>query len=115
MSVLPSLCTTFQCIYIVVDALDECSELGNTREKLVAELGKFGPSVHILITSRRLGDIENALRQAPRITIHAADDDLRLYLKSQIGQAGHLVKLCLRDITLETSIIEAITEKAKGM
>jgi hypothetical protein len=110
---LQSLVTGFSHVYVVIDALDECNP--KTRSKFIEKLQESPANVHLLCTSRHLGDIQEAFAEASHLDIRASDADIALYLKAQILQVPRLVKLCKKTGDLQSSIIEKLVEKAKGM
>ncbi|KAI9642854.1 hypothetical protein NHQ30_008588 [Ciborinia camelliae] len=112
---LQSLTTEFPRLYIVVDALDECEETKKTRTDLVRELRSLPSNTHILLTSRRLGDIEEKLSDCPHLEIRARDTDIRTYLEARIDAEKNILKFCKKDPTLRKTIVGKIAEKAHGM
>jgi hypothetical protein len=79
--------------FILIDALDECPVANNERQDLMELLktihGYGLPNVHILATSRKEQDIEQAL--APIISIPpvgiqntVVDEDIRTYVTRQL-------------------------------
>lgn len=103
----------FSRIFIVIDALDECAEEGGIREQFLTEVRKLLPSVHLLVTSRDIPDMERKFEGATRLDIHASDGDIRRYLKNRVDR--ELARFLKRDTTLQADILTTITEKAQGM
>ncbi|CCD49686.1 hypothetical protein BofuT4_P093940.1 [Botrytis cinerea T4] len=112
---LHSLVSEFPRLYIVVDALDECEETKKTRTNLIRQLQNLPSNAHLLLTSRRLGDIEEKLSDYPHLEIRASDDDVRAYLEARIDTEENILKFCKKDPTLRKTIIGKIAEKAHGM
>jgi NACHT domain len=89
----------FQKVYIVVDALDECSTIDsrqgesyNPRTTFLAslqELLKAAPNAAIMITSRPLPALQNQL-QWPQIDIAAQNVDISVFLDAQIKMAPRI-------------------------
>lgn len=78
-------------MYIVVDGLDECSEIDETRGQSTELLNSQPAQVKVLCTSRRLGDIEEGFRTAFRLEVRASREDIELFVRSQIlGSDRHL-------------------------
>ena len=48
----------FSAVFIVIDALDECSESDGIRERLIDNIYRLLPEIRLFVTSRRLFDIE---------------------------------------------------------
>ena len=94
-------------VFVVVDALDECTP--HTRRELIETLKSVEPSIHLLITSRYLGDIKEKLGDVSRVDVLASEEDLKSYaevciqkhsvLQTQLGllsdeaREGHLRKI----------------------
>jgi hypothetical protein len=62
---------TFGKAFIIVDALDECSEIDKNRAKLLTVLQSFASIVNVLVTSRDLSSIVRDFRATKRLDIHA--------------------------------------------
>ena len=101
-------------VYIIVDALDECSEDEGNRREFVAGLKDIASDARLLITSRPVGSIEEYMSNVCRIEIRANDGDVTTYLAAQIERHDRLSRFC-RDLELKKAIIEGIREKASGM
>ncbi|KAF7905376.1 uncharacterized protein EAF01_005897 [Botrytis porri] len=112
---LHALTSEFPRLYVVVDALDECEETKKTRTNLIRQLQNLPSNVHLLLTSRRLGDIEEKLSDYPHLNIQASDDDVRAYLEARIDMEENILKFCKKDPTLRKTIVGKIAEKAHGM
>jgi hypothetical protein len=101
--------------FVIVDALDECSESNRTRESFLTEIRKLQPSIHLLITSRHISTIEREFEKAARVEIRANDEDVGRYLECQIESDGRLVRLVKADPSLKATIVNTIVEDTKGM
>lgn len=112
-SVFQSVIAKFSRVYIVIDALDECKQ--HTRSKLIEKLLQLPVKLHLICTSRHLGDIQETFAEASHLEIRASDADITRYLEAQILQIPKLVKFCKRAEDLENSIIKKLVKKAKGM
>jgi len=85
-------------VVIVIDALDESGGEASRKEILgvlaSAQVTELPSSIRILITSRPLSDITEALQDVPHITCRSMDDistasaerDIRLYVSAQLGR-----------------------------
>ncbi|APA12249.1 hypothetical protein sscle_09g070190 [Sclerotinia sclerotiorum 1980 UF-70] len=109
------LTSEFPRLYIVVDALDECDETKKTRSNLIRELRNLPSNTNLLLTSRRLGDIEDKLSDCPHLEIRASDHDVRAYLEARIDTEENILKFCKKDPALRETIVGKIAEKAHGM
>lgn len=111
--VLLSLISKFSHVYIVVDALDECNP--KTRSKFIEKLQELPTNIRLLCTSRHLGDIQEAFSDVSHLEIRASDADVARYVQAQILQVPKLVKFCKKAGNLQSTIIEKLVMKAKGM
>jgi len=95
-------------VFIVVDALDECSEVNGTRMKLIRVLRSLPRSVNLMVTSRDLASIKQEFLDAGRLRIRAHDEDITKYVENQLGGYSDLTKL-------RADITKIIIDKARGM
>jgi hypothetical protein len=102
--------------YIVLDALDECTD----REGLLTFIQDLTTSkprnLHILATSRREKDIEDELNPIAnhKVNIQSAivDEDIRLYIRDRMTTDTKLKKW---PASVQNEITTALMEKAGGM
>ncbi|KAL9118356.1 MAG: hypothetical protein Q9187_005101 [Circinaria calcarea] len=109
-----SVSRSYSKIFIVVDALDECSKIDNTRKRLLEEL--FTLQSHtkagFFATSRENPEIATLFQGAILKEIRASDEDVRRYLASRIAE---LPKCVLRDQALQDNIQTEIAKAVDGM
>ncbi|KAH7304498.1 hypothetical protein BKA65DRAFT_531311 [Rhexocercosporidium sp. MPI-PUGE-AT-0058] len=104
----------FSKVYVVIDALDECSEDGRTRELFLTEAQKLFPSICLLVTSRDL--LDTKFENAARLDINASDQDIERYLRSRIKvELARFIKTDDPDSTFSANVLTSITAKANGM
>jgi hypothetical protein len=111
-SLFKSLCTSFDHVFLIVDALDECMDRFERRLLITALDALRSDKVKIMITSRpNLEDIQHELHDRPRIEIVASDADVQKYLISK------LKTVLRRSLTpeLEEQVAEEIRTRAAGM
>jgi NACHT domain len=101
-------------VYVVIDALDECSDRDGTRSRLLAKLRDLQreADVHLIVTSRCIPDIENEFRLVPTLEIRASDADVKRFVE------GHIYRLprCIqRDNELQGFMEDKIVEAVDGM
>ena len=106
--------------FIMVDALDECKE----REQLLADIQEFIQwqleGLHILVTSRREGDIKVTLdplvnvNQNIDIQSEVVDRDIRVFVREVIQSAQGLRRWRNKPV-VQDEIEKALTENANGM
>jgi hypothetical protein len=99
---------TYAKVFIVVDALDECTESNGSRIKLLKALRSLAGPVNLMVTSRDLPSIEQHLPEAQHLHIRATDDDVAKYVQSQLVDYPGLVSL--RD-----TITKKVVENTSGM
>ncbi|KAJ7600180.1 ankyrin repeat-containing domain protein [Mycena floridula] len=106
--------------YLIVDALDECSD--EARDFFLstgspAGLRSLTDNLHILMTSRNMPSITHALKVQGGSTIHieAHVEDLQTYIRERLVGVKRLNRLVKDDRSLEDKIIEVVISKAAGM
>jgi hypothetical protein len=91
---LRSMLAAFGQSYVIVDALDECPSGDGERTTLTALLTEFSkwslPNLHILVTSRKEPDIDEALAPLltnPPICIQSkqVDADIKVHVRTQLA------------------------------
>jgi hypothetical protein len=87
---------TYSKVFIVVDALDECSETNGSRMNLIQTLRSLAGPINLMVTSRQLSSIEQHFRDAQRLDIRATDGDVTKFVQSQLVHYPGLMDL--RDI-----------------
>jgi hypothetical protein len=102
-------------VFIVIDALDECSKENRIREHFLAEVQKLSPMVRLLVTSRQMLDIERKFEGAARLEIRASDKDVKRYLESRIESQLPLANFVRTNPTLRSDILATIIKRAYGM
>jgi hypothetical protein len=110
----------FPHVYIVLDALDECSGRAELTD-ILETLSAWQPqNLHILLTSRRERDIESSLetfiRQQDVLCLQSEqmDTDIHKYVQRRLSDDKQLSRWG-RDPDLRRDIEAALTEGAKGM
>ena len=112
---LSSVCQTFSNIFVVVDALDECSETHSNRENFMTELLKMSPKTRLLVTSRHFASIKSKIKGDSFVEIRADDDDVESFLQNYISQHRELAALIRDRDDLRNEIIDTVVSKSKGM
>jgi archaellum biogenesis ATPase FlaH len=121
LEVLKQLIKEFQRTYIIIDALDEC----NTRRELMSTIEDMSTwqlqGLHVLFTSRREPDIEEALgcildgKNILGIQTEAVDHDIQLYVRQRLSiEAGLRWKLDVDD-AVKHQIEISLKKGAHGM
>ncbi|KAE8395610.1 ankyrin repeat-containing domain protein [Aspergillus alliaceus] len=101
-------------VFVVIDGLDECGPA--TRQELVKTIRSAAPSIHLLITSRYLGDIKATLDDVSIVEVSAPGEDLKCYAQGCIEKYPEL-QTALGTLPTEMSeaYLEHITQSAAGM
>ncbi|KAJ7125994.1 hypothetical protein C8R44DRAFT_979911 [Mycena epipterygia] len=101
-------------VYLVVDALDECS--GN-RDDFIAEIRCLMDTGHlqVLITARDISAIGHKFTNDSRINVLVHNEDVCSYITQRIRKEERLQILLNGDISLEQEIVAEVTNKAAGM
>lgn len=117
MQVLKALINEFQKTYIILDALDECSDRQELLES-IKEIQDWRLSgLHMLVTSRRLPDIDDELgpmidsRSKICIQSAAVDADIEIYVRHRLQK----LKRWQNNVQAQKEIIETLKAKADGM
>lgn len=104
----------FSSVYIVIDALDECSADDGTRSQLLSHVRELrgAKNLRVLITSRHLPDIVQEFSEIPRVEIRAHEEDVKLFVAGEI----HRLPRCIqRDAELQRLAQDRIVEAIDGM
>ena len=112
--VLKTECDSWSRIFIIVDALDECSEKDATRQRVVEGLQSLQGSkkINILVTSRPIPSILWDFEVSERLKIRANSADIRRYL---LGQMDRFSKRILAEKDLQANIMSRVIDAADGM
>lgn len=111
---------TYDKVFLLIDALDECPEDGDMRHYMMeclVRLSHTAPHLRVLMTSRELPDIRESivtlLRAHPMsIETQSVDADIRKYMATQLSRDHRLSRL---DPVTKALIEDTISEKADGM
>jgi hypothetical protein len=105
----------FSRVYLVVDALDECSDTDGTRTQLLTELFELltSSTISLFATSRpHIDDIQDKFSNTCSVEISAKDGDVAKYVKGNI----HLLPTFIwNNSGLQDAITNEIVAVVKGM
>lgn len=100
-------------VYLVVDALDECSEHAR---KLLLEYFKVIPAnTRLLVTTRHIDEVTREFRDSLKVEIRADPSDLEKYITSRIADNRRLGGYVRDDSSLQPYICDKVTTMADGM
>jgi len=106
----------FDQAFIVIDALDEYPEDDDIRMEVLDSIKDIKKFANVLVTSRsEIPAIEKSFEGDLWEEIRAADDDIRAYLKSEIGKRTLLSDQISKRPSLREEIVTKVVSKAKGM
>ena len=116
LELLADIAVGFSSLFLVIDALDECSSIDGTRTSLVSSLRKhLHHGTHLLFTSRHSGDIESLFKDCPQVEIRASERDIRCHVSSRLMSEPRLVKHLSADANLLSAILDTIVARSDGM
>jgi hypothetical protein len=107
-------------VYIMLDALDECTERTELMETLETIAGWKLLNMHLLVTSRRERDIESSLKgfvdlqNGICLQVEVVDKDIEQYVRQRLSDDKGLNKWG-KDIALRHEIESALMKGSKGM
>lgn len=98
-------------VYIVIDALDECTDGSIKRKTVLRELQKDRLSIRLLVTSRDIPTIAQQLPLATRLKVEAREEDILSYIEERISNAERLKMLLSKEIELRENMKRLIAAK----
>ncbi|KAL9636847.1 MAG: hypothetical protein Q9204_002101 [Flavoplaca sp. TL-2023a] len=105
--------TKLDIAYLIVDALDECSE--DVRDLLLSFFKTLPSNTRLMVTTRHVDEITYGLRTSPMIEIRASVSDLEKYVASRIRRNRRLSGYVRSNGPLKQDICERVASKAEGM
>lgn len=106
---------SFERVYIVIDALDECTEANGVRDELLEGLLQLPSFTSLMVTSRYIPGIEDHFQDALKLPIRAHEDDVHLHIRSCLAKEKTWARRIRLDAVLQSKIANVIVEKASGM
>ena len=100
-------------MYIIVDALDECSDNDNGRNILLQQLSRLRCGCNILMTSRSSVSISEHFDDYQSIEITAKESDIEKYISGHLS--GRLEAHIKRKPELYDEIRSAVIQRAQKM
>jgi len=100
-------------IYIIVDALDECSDKDDSRNILLQQLSELRETCNILMTSRSSVSISDYFEDYLTIEITAKEADMEKYIAAHLS--ARLRSHIKKKPSLYEEIKSAVIGKAKNM
>jgi amino acid transporter len=110
------MCSRRNTVSIVVDALDECTDLNTFVEDLVTL--KAISNIRLLLTSRHDIEVVRVIQPIAQHTISISDymrNDIKIYLETEINSRVGQRSLKLRESWLKAEIATSLEAKADGL
>jgi len=105
----------FKKVFIVLDALDECPEESYTVSKILEEMRKLQPTVHLMVTGRPFAAKYMSQFEAfATLEIRAHDADVEKFVRGHIKMDESIKKYVLKENELD-ELVETVVGKAQGM
>ena len=110
-----NMCNCFQCVAVIVDAIDECSAPGDVASGLMDLVSFDDSNIKIILFSRNVSDIRQHLNSCKHVSIAAHRSDLELYVNAQFVERAK--KRRGRDLsaTIKAEISDRLVNHADGM
>ena len=107
----------FSKVFILVDAIDECSKSNGTRDTVLTTLENLlgSPNRRLIMTSRHITGIKTCFADVVYLEIRASDANIRKYLETRIPKESRLARDISKNAALQESIVRTIIDKAEGM
>ena len=111
---LQSVCSAHTTVYILVDALDECSDRDGARSELINKLHELQDrkDVRLLCTSRFIPGITRKFQSNSALEVRASEEDVRRFVADQIPRLPGCIQ---RDEELKCAVQNKIVEASDGM
>ena len=106
---------TFDRVCIVIDALDECTEINGVRDELLEGVLQLPDFTSLMVTSRYIPGLDEYFENALKLPIRAHEDDIHLHVRNCLAKEKTWVRRIRLDARLQTKISNSIVERACGM
>jgi hypothetical protein len=112
--ILQIVCSKYTKTYLIIDALDECTNQNNTCQQLLSKIRALQKKVRLqfMATARFMPEIEEEFQSAQILEVHASQGDIQRYVE------GHLMELptvIQNDDELRKTVLTKIAEAVDGM
>jgi Cdc6-like AAA superfamily ATPase len=111
---LQPVCLAYPTTYIVIDALDECTNRDGARTRLIDKLRELQAitNTRLMFTSRFIPEITDEFQSELMLEVRASDKDVRRYV---LGQSLRLPRCIQRSSELRQDVQDKIAEAVDGM
>jgi hypothetical protein len=110
-----TVCSNHARVYVVMDALDECTDQDGTRSQLIEKLRELQmrTNVRLLSTSRFIPEITEKFRLDPMLLeVRASEEDVKRFVAGQIPRLPRCIR---RDDELTRAVQSKIVKAIDGM
>lgn len=114
-SLLQGVVLSYSKVFIIIDALDECTDADDVRFILLTELKKLQHRICLLVMSRPIPDLEEPLEGAIRVNVEASLIDIKNYLLQRLENTRSMQRHLTEEPSLRDKIVSVISQKIKGM
>jgi hypothetical protein len=114
-SLLQDVVLSYSKVFIIIDALDECTDADDVRFILLTELKKLQHRMCLLVMSRPIPDLEEPLEGATRVNVEASLIDIKNYLLQRLESTRSMQRHLTEEPSLRDKIVSVIVQKIKGM
>ncbi|KAM0462733.1 hypothetical protein ACHAPV_003557 [Trichoderma viride] len=114
-SLLQDVVLSYSKVFIIIDALDECTDADDVRFILLTELKKLQHRMCLLVMSRPIPDLEEPLEGATRVNVEASLIDINNYLLQRLESTRSMQRHLTEEPSLRDKIVSVIVQKIKGM
>ena len=107
-------CSIYSTVYLIVDALDECTSANGTRRGLIDAMHSLlaDQNIHLLFTSRFIPEIAQNFHLDSMLEVRASEEDVGRYIQGQIHRLPSFVQ---RDEDFQRIIGKKVVEAVDGM
>lgn len=105
----------FTDVYVVIDALDECSEVIGNKSSFLQAIQALEGHVSMIVTSRTTVNIVQYLWTAIRLEVDARDSDIVKYVESRLASERRLQRNVVGHPELQATIVSTVLRSTKGM
>ncbi|KAL8820153.1 MAG: hypothetical protein Q9223_001570 [Gallowayella weberi] len=105
----------FDKVFVLVDALDECPDHDGTRASFLSNVYELPASTKLMVTSRDLPSIASLFKDDLRLDIRAREEDVKLFIESQMEQRRELNDLLENRDDIRSIIAKTIVDLSNGI
>lgn len=114
LKLLVTVASSYSRVYLVIDALDECSDSDRTRDTVISHILNLQKKCNIAFfaTSRFIPEITEKFEGFPSVEVRASDADVTLYAEGHVHELSNCVR---RSPELSKLVVSQIVSSVSGM